>query len=137
LKANLQPLAIAVDEIGNELADAIDQHRDEWTAAREHRATEAEQRFLAAIEAVRAAASDLGPARSGIAWLAEFNVEDAKAGREFPFGARPIGVRVEIHDGIHDRVTVDRLLEIVARAAEGDAPAGAVPRRVKTVAARA
>lgn len=93
LRASQAAYETAVHELGNELADAIAEHRADWIAERNEAQAEAEAEPRTALGAVRAAVAKLGPAKMGAAWLETFDAGKARAGEQVQFA----GGRVDVN----------------------------------------
>jgi hypothetical protein len=124
--ANLQRQAeaasIAVDEAGNEFADAIAEHRGEWLEELAAAEQDAAARYDRAIAEARRAVDALGPARRALAWLRDFDAGRAHVGQEQPFhGGR---VRVDTMP-IRRETSTDPcvLLDVLATATATPEPA--------------
>jgi hypothetical protein len=83
---------VAVDEVGNTMALAIAEHRSEWQAGLEDVAVDAADRYGKAIAEAQKALADLGPARSAVSWLQEFQSNLARLGQERQF----VGGRIRV-----------------------------------------
>jgi hypothetical protein len=81
LKRTLAPLAQAVDEAGNALAQAIAPAAESWAAGFEAERDEAAARYVAAVQEAQAALEELGKAESARVWLVGFDEGMARAGQ--------------------------------------------------------
>jgi len=87
-------LGQALDQVGNELAEAIVEHRQSWTKAVTKAERDAQGRAAAALREAQAAFADLSRTRGADAWLEEFDVGEAMVGRQrqWPGGRVRVGL---------------------------------------------
>jgi hypothetical protein len=95
LRDRLTALAIALDEAGNELADAVGAARDEWMRSYDPEIVEATAKLRASIGAAREAIDLLGRAKAGRVWLGRFEPSLARIGKvqQFHGGSAPFRVK--------------------------------------------
>lgn len=77
LRAELPIVADALDQAGDTLMRAIEEHRSEWQEALDALDDDATQRLSEALDAAEAALADLLPSRAAPSWLLTFNAAAA------------------------------------------------------------
>jgi hypothetical protein len=92
LERRIEGVAIALDEAGNELADAVAASRAGWLAVLAEAEREAVERFTAALSEAEAALVALGPARQAVHWLDGFDSGEARVGRQQQFSGGRVNV---------------------------------------------
>lgn len=92
LEAQLPAVMVALDEAGNELAEAVTEHRAEWAETLVAVQEEAVERIRVALAELRAGVVDLGPARAAVGWLRDFDHGKAAVGQQTAF----VGGRCDI-----------------------------------------
>lgn len=112
LRRRKSELDVGMDELGNELADAIGADLDEWTSTTEAYIAELIARLKIAVPEVVTLVDDLGRARQSRLWLEDFDATEAKVGVARSFHG---GGRVEVRDAAGTRPAT-ALLKLVAEA---------------------
>jgi hypothetical protein len=131
LQEQADAVAVAVDQAGNELAQAIAANRDPWLDALAAAEDAAATRFVSALLEAKAAARDLGPARGAVHWLRDFNRNEAIVGRQHAF----TGGRVDLDTTRVPRETrtpADRVLALLDQVAAPAEPPKPRRHRVST-----
>src|SRR5205823_4002099 len=95
LEQKITTLERAGDLAGNQLADVIASHKDEWTRALDQHEGEAVEGYRAALAETQDAARTLGSARRAAKWLADFDAGRAKIGEKEPFSRGTLWVKAE------------------------------------------
>jgi hypothetical protein len=85
LRAQAQVQSDALDEVGNELAEAIHEHRTAYRRAQIQREAKARDALAALLAQVREALTDFAQARAAIEWLDAFDAGEARVGRQQQF----------------------------------------------------
>lgn len=108
----------AADQLGDELADVIAQHVNEWRDALADEAAAASARYDQAISEAREAIKILGPARRGIEWLSDFRPSQAKTGTYHQFSGGRVRVKAagSGNEELRGEYDVPGLLDVAALA---------------------
>ena len=121
LRERAGAIALAVDEAGNSLVQAIARNQEPWLANLADAEADAAKRVAAALKATRQALADLTPARAAVGWLQAFDAAQARVGRQPQFA----GGRLHV-DTTHVRreTTTDpkTLVDVIATTLEQPKP---------------
>jgi hypothetical protein len=131
LQEQADAVAVAVDQAGNELAQAIAANRAPWLDALAAAEQTAAERYAAAVLEAKAAVRDLAPARGAVGWLRDFDTGQAIVGRQQAF----VGGRVDLDTTRVPRETrtpADRVLALLDQVTAPAEPAKARRHNVTT-----
>jgi hypothetical protein len=134
LEAELAALNLALDEAGNDLAEAVAANREEWAATLEAAADEAAERYAEAITEAQAALAELRPARGAAEWLRDFDLSQAVVGYQPQFHGGRIVVEGDDSDPMRGEHRPEDLLRLAAKATDPPKP---TTRKLSTAIRRA
>jgi len=121
-EGRLPGLQVALDEAGNQLADAIAENRSEWldrlAEVRDQAASEYQTALAAALDAIKR----FTPAMGAVEWLEGFRANVAHNGKEFQFAGGSVKVRREQWDldGNASHVDPSQLIELARKATKSE-----------------
>jgi hypothetical protein len=92
LRAQEEAQSQAVDELGNDLADEIHEHRSAYRRAQGQAEAKVHDTLQALLVQVRQALTELAQARAAVEWLDDFDAGEARVGRQQQFWGGRLGV---------------------------------------------
>jgi hypothetical protein len=131
VQADAEVTRLALDEAGDQLAAEISVHRESWSADLQAEADAALDAFNVAVAEARDALLTLGFARGGPAWLANFNIVDARHGLAGQFSGGTVAVgEANVGVSLDTFTPAITLLDVARIAAQPVVPR--TPRTLKT-----
>jgi hypothetical protein len=116
-------LSQAIDDAGNALALAINEHRAEWLETLAEVEEEAARVYEESAKAMLAAYGQMRPAHGGRGWLEQFDLDQARVGRVHNFA----GGRLDVHGDRGSKYAgthrPDELIRLALRAAKREVAA--------------
>jgi hypothetical protein len=122
LRAQVEASGLVVHAAGDELAAAIDAHRDEWAAGLTEQLPTARERLAAALAETRDAVRTVAMLSGAVEWLDTFDVKAAYSASQRSYSGARARVAHRFPGTMIDEWDADQLLAAVAKLLEDREP---------------